>query len=195
MGPLYQLKWAGNIADVSTRMFWPFLGPRLKPVGPCSIYTCIPTLSVFSVTATCMRLISRCHRKSRVDVVGPGYLLPQGSHPAPGDPCWGVPQQGSCGCGGLPWVAVLQSVCPCPPLWFLLFTHLQFNGRWGISLQLLGSCREWTSPVHKGRSCDTVIHQQCMVVEKTYWHSCVFVYLHLRPRTAVSQYSHIEFTH
>ena len=53
---------------------------------------------------------------------GLGFVLPQGSHPASGDvqarcPGWSDPRQGSCGCGGLPWLAVLQGIWPCPLWW------------------------------------------------------------------------------
>ena len=50
-------------------------------------------------------------------------------------PCWGVPQQGSCRCGGLPWAAALQGIWPCPPLWPL---PIRWSGdpSWHVLLQL-----------------------------------------------------------
>ena len=49
--------------------------------------------------------------------------------------CWGVPQQGSCGCGEPPLVAVYQGVWSCPSLWSLL--SIWWNGAPSRHVQLL----------------------------------------------------------
>ena len=87
--------------------------------------------------------INGCHWKSWVGVVGPGFLLPRGSHPASGDHKLSVPVEaflrGGCECGWPPWVAVLQGVWPCPPLWSLA-THCC-----AFSLFIVGCWSRWTS--------------------------------------------------
>ena len=71
------------------------------------------------VTMIHTRLISGCDWKLRYGAVW-SWLPASSGQPSSTQaqcPCWGIPQRGSCGCGWLPWVAVLQGVWPCPPHW------------------------------------------------------------------------------